>query len=374
MQFPPFALERWMTKYEMNVEYDLAESGIQPMTTAELFALDAEPDRHLRALLDLPLMYNEARGTAALRERIAATYPGLSADDILVTTGAIEANYLIFNALLRPGDGVVAVYPAYQQLYTVPETIGCDVRRLELTEETAYCYDIDALTQLVDGNTRLIVINTPHNPTGSALDAAQCEAIYALAESVDAYILSDEAYRWLTVDGQPLAPPMRTLGPRAISVGTVSKPFGLPGLRVGWLAATEEIAAQCWSLRDYTTLSPNGLSDYLARFALDHRDAILDRTARISAANLATLRQFISGRTNMFSWVEPRGGLLGMLRYNLDLSSFDLAGRLAEEASVMLAPGAAFGLEGRLRIGVGADPEKFNEGLRRVDDFFADLG
>lgn len=373
MRLTPFALERWMTTYETQVEYDLAESGIHPLTTAELLAFDPEPDRRASELLSIPLNYSEARGTEMLRGRIAATYDSLTADEILVTTGAIEANYLLFNALLEPGDEVVSVFPAYQQLYTVPEAIGCTVRTVVLREETGYRYDIEELRRLVTDRTRMIVINTPHNPTGAALTAAECAATYEIADSVGAYVLSDEAYRWLTVDGKPLPPPMRNLGPRAISVGTLSKPFGIPGLRLGWIAATAEIAARCWSYRDYTSLSPSGLSDYLACLAFAHREAILARTHDISARNLATFRGFLAEHRDLFSWVEPQGGLLGLLRYNLDLPSEEVANRLAEEASVMLAPGSAFGMEGRLRLGLGGQPDKFVAGLARAEEFFLGL-
>lgn len=373
MRLTPFTLERWMTTYETRVAYDLAESGIHPMTTAELLAFDPEPDRRAHELLNLPLNYSEARGTLGLRGRIAETYDGLTPDDILVTTGAIEANYLLFNALLTPGDEVVSVFPAYQQLYTLPEAIGCAVRTVVLHEEHHYRYDLDELRRLVTDRTRMIVINTPHNPTGSALTAADCAAVYALADAIGAYVLSDEAYRWLTVDGKPLPPPMRNLGPRAISVGTLSKPFGIPGLRLGWIAATADVAARCWAYRDYTSLSPGGLSDYLARLALEHRDAMLVRTHRISARNLATLRGFLAEHHDLFSWVEPQGGLLGLLRYHLDLPSEGVANRLAEEASVMLAPGSAFGMEGRLRLGLGARPDQFAAGLARVEQFFLRL-
>jgi aspartate/methionine/tyrosine aminotransferase len=373
MRLTPFALERWMTTYETRVEYDLAESGIHPLTTAELLAFDPEPDKRTHELLNIPLNYSEARGTLELRTRITETYDGLTPDDILITTGAIEANYLLFNALLAPGDEVVSVFPAYQQLYTVPEAIGCTVHTVKLREENGYRYDVDELRRLVNDRTRMIVINTPHNPTGSALTAAECAAVYALAESVGAYVLADEAYRWITVDGTPLPPPMRNLGPRAISVGTLSKPFGIPGLRLGWMAATAEIAARCWSYRDYTSLSPSGLSDYLACLAFAHREAILARTHDISAQNLAIFRGFMAEHRDLFSWVEPRGGLLGLLRYHLDLPSETVANRLAEEVSVMLAPGSAFGMKGRLRLGLGARPDRFVAGLARTEDFFLRL-
>lgn len=373
MRLAPFALERWMTTYETRVKFDLAESGINPLTTAELLAFDPEPERRARELLAIPLNYSEARGTEALRERIAATYVGLDSDSILITTGAIEANFVLFNVLLAPGDEVVSVYPAYQQLSSVPEAIGCTVHRVVLREENAYRYDVDDLRRAVTDRTRMIVVNTPHNPTGSALTADECAEVYAIADAVGASVLADEAYRWLTVDDKPLPPPMRDLGPRAISVGTLSKPFGIPGLRLGWIAATPEIVARCWAYRDYTSLSPNGLSDYLACLAFEHREAILARTHAISAQNLGTFRGFLAEHRDLFSWVEPRGGLLGLLRYAIDLPSETVANRLAEEASVMLAPGSAFGMEGRLRIGLGARPDRFVAGLARAEEFFLKL-
>src|SRR5262245_51454506 len=234
MKIETFLLERWMTRHEMNVRYDIAESGILPLSTNDLLAFEPPEQRQdtLRQLLDLPLGYSEARGTAALRSMLADTYERGDADHILVTTGAIEANYLLFNMLLDAGDHMIAPYPAYQQLYSVPKAIGCDVSLWHVGPETGYRYDIKALEKLVTPKTRLIVVNTPHNPTGAMMPPADAKRVYDLAESVGAMVIGDEAYRWLAVPGgEPFAPPMFDLGPRGISVGTLSKPFGLPGLR-----------------------------------------------------------------------------------------------------------------------------------------------
>jgi hypothetical protein len=254
----PFALERWMTAHELDVEYDIAESGICPLTARELLELlpPEEREARLQRLLDLPLGYSEARGTHELRSLLAGTYADCTPEDILVTTGAIEANFLLFNVLLNPGDHVIAPYPAYQQLYSVPRALGCDVDLWQIRPETGFRYDVDDLERLLRPDTRLIVINAPHNPTGAMLSAEEARRVYDLAESVGAHILSDEAYRWLTIPGgEELPPPMYDLGPLAISVGTLSKPFGLPGLRLGWMAAPGHVATQCWGLRDYVTLS-----------------------------------------------------------------------------------------------------------------------
>ncbi len=376
MKFEPFALERWMTTYETRVRYDIAESGILPLSVRELLAMEpaGQGEQTLQSLLNLRLGYNEANGTLALRELLAATYENCGPENILVTTGAIEANFLLFNALLQAGDHVVAPYPAYQQLYSVPRALGCDVDLWRIRPETGFAYDVDDLELLLRPTTRLIVINSPHNPTGALLSAADLERVYRLAESVGAVVMSDEAYRWLVMPGGPeLPPPVYNLGPLGISVGTLSKPMGLPGLRTGWIAAPAELIARCWATRDYVSLSPGKLNDALARLAVTHRETIFRRNAGIMATNLAAANAWIDEHRDVLSWIPPRAGLLALLRYRLDISSYDLANRLAEEYGVMLAPGAAFGVEGHLRIGIGADPAVFAAGLEATSRCLADL-
>jgi aspartate/methionine/tyrosine aminotransferase len=372
-----FALERWMTRWEMDVQYDIAESGIYPMTTRELLELAPEGERPalLDSWLDTRLGYSEARGSAALRQEIASTYADLTADQVLVTTGAIEANYLLFNTLLDAGDHVVAVNPAYQQLNSVPKAIGADVTLWKLREENAFQYDLDELERdLLRPNTKLIVVNTPHNPTGAMLNDADLDRIYALAEERGAYVLCDEAYRWLEMPGgEPLAQPIRDRGPLGISVGTFSKPFGLPGLRTGWIAATDEIVQACWSMRDYITLSPGKLNDALAFHAFRHRDQITARTRGIVRENMATANAWFDEWGELVSWTPPKGGLLALMRYTLDVPSSELADRLAGQYSVMLAPGSAFGFEGHLRIGVGQRPDLFKTGLEQTAQCLTDL-
>jgi aspartate/methionine/tyrosine aminotransferase len=213
----------------------------------------------------------------------------------------------------------------------------------------------------------MIVVNTPHNPTGAMLSASDLRVVYALADECDAWVLSDEAYRWLELPGgQPLAPPMRDLGARAISTGTLSKPFGLPGLRIGWMAAPADVVRRCWGLRDYISLSPGKLNDALAVLAFRHRGQIAARTREIVAANLDFAEHWFAENADLVSWAPPRGGLLALMKYDLGMPSLTLANRLAEEYSVMLAPGSAFGYEGYLRLGIGPSPEIFAEGLRQT--------
>lgn len=377
MKIERFELERWMTTWELDVDCDIAESGIAPLSLDDLldFGNDADRSTVLAELTALPLGYSEARGTAALRQAIVATYRDVDADDILVTTGAIEANFLLFNALLDAGDHVVAVAPAYQQLLSVPRAIGCDVSPWRLTPEQRFAFDLGELERLLRPSTKLIVINSPHNPTGSTLDENDLRQIAALAEERGALVLSDEAYRGLDHTGGPAMPPsMRDLTPNGISVGTLSKAYGLPGLRIGWIAADPEIARRCWGLRDYVSLSPGKLNDRLAHLALARQERIFARNREIIAANLATARDWFAANADLCSWTEPRAGLLALMRYHLDLPSDDIADGLAREARTMLAPGSTFGYEGYLRIGIGQHPAIFREGLRRTADYLRALG
>jgi aspartate/methionine/tyrosine aminotransferase len=242
-----FALERWMTAHELSASYDIAESGILPLSTNDLLAFAEPKERQaiLKGLLDTPLGYSEASGSLELRTTLANTYRDCGPENVLVTTGAIEANFLLFNVLLDPGDHVLAVNPAYQQLNSVTRAVGAEVSLWRIRPES-YRYDLDQLERLMTPRTRLIVVNTPHNPTGAMLSEEELGRVYGLAESVGAWVLCDEAYRWLEVPGgDPFAPPAFDYGSGAISVGTISKPFGLPGLRIGWMAAPAEIVTEC---------------------------------------------------------------------------------------------------------------------------------
>ena len=375
MKIEPFVLERWMTAHELTATHDIAESGILPLSTNDLISFEVPEEREalLEKLLETPLGYSDASGSLELKTTLAGTYRDCGPENILVTTGAIEANFLLFNVLLEPGDHVVAVNPAYQQLNSVPRAVGADVSLWRIGPE-GYRYDLDELERLITPRTRLIVVNTPHNPTGAMLDEEELGRVYDLAESAGARLLCDEAYRWLEVPGgDPFAPPAFDYGPSAISVGTVSKPFGLPGLRIGWMAAPPEIVTACWSMRDYVSLSPGKLSDALAILAFKHRDRIVERNRKIIGQNLEATNRFVEERSDFLSWTAPRGGLLALLRYELDVPSLELADRLSEDHGVMLAPGSAFGFEHHLRIGIGQDPTVFAEGLRRAGGFFDEL-
>ncbi len=375
MKIETFQLERWMTTWELNVTHDITESGISPLSIVNLLALsgiisERDERQYIDALLAAPQRYSEARGTVELRTSIANTYDAANADDVLVTTGAIEANYLVFNVLLSPGDHVVVTTPCYQQLVSIPKAIGCNVAEWRVTPESGFAFDLDALESLVTDKTKLIVVNSPHNPTGAFLGQPELERIARIADSVGAWVLSDEAYRWIEHPGSESAPPpFRDLYHRSVSIGTMSKLFGLPGLRLGWLAGTADLAAQCWAHRDYTSLSPAWLSDRFARLAVDNRYFIQQRNNGILGRNLRAARKWFSDNDDIVAWNEPKAGLLAMMDVIGIDNTDDLSERLAAEAGVMLAPGSVFGLPGYLRIGIGQEPSIFKEALDRTSAF-----
>lgn len=376
MNYEKFELERWMTRWELEVSHDICESGIKPYSLAELFSLlPSESAEELEETIrNVPLGYSEARGTIELRTALADTYTDTTAENILIATGAIEANFLIFNVLLQPGDHVIVVDPAYQQLQSVPKALGADVDLLSVVHEDGYYYDLDELRALVQPTTKLIVVNTPHNPTGAMLSDEQLSELVEIAREHDAWILCDEAYRWIEHPGGEAIPaPMRGRYEKGISVGTVSKPFGVPGLRIGWFAAPEEIVQAAWGIRDYVSLSPGKLSDIITTVVINHRDALIARNAKIIEANLQAANAWFAENDGLVSWIPPRAGLLAMMNYSAEIDSTTLGDRLAGEAGVMLAPGDAFGMPGRLRIGIGQDPVIFREGLEITSEFLKKL-
>ena len=376
MGYEPFALERWMTRWELEVTHDICESGIKPLSLSDIY--DLLPDAVARdldnAIRTTPLGYSEARGSAALRAALASTYKSTTAENILVTTGAIEANFLLFNVLLEPGDHAIVVDPAYQQLQSVPKALGADVDLLSVVHADGYYYDLAELRSLVKSNTKLIVVNTPHNPTGAMLSDDDLNEIVEIAREHDCWVLCDEAYRWIEhPGGEKIAAPMRGRYEKGISVGTVSKPFGVPGLRIGWFAAPEEIVQAAWGVRDYVSLSPAKMSDLITTVVVKYRESIIARNQAIIGKNLETASAWFRENSDIVSWIPPRAGLLGMLKYTADIDSTTLADRLAGEVGVMLAPGDAFGMPKSLRIGIGQDPEIFREGLEKTASFLRAL-
>jgi aspartate/methionine/tyrosine aminotransferase len=372
MRVEQFAMERMQSTWENLVDVNLSESGVHPMTPRELLE-----EKNLELVLDQALVYTQSNGTTELRTLIAAMYPGSSPDHIQVTNGGSEANYISIWRLVEPGDDVVMLVPNYMQTWGLVRGFGGTVREWPLIEDRAagrWRPDLDALATLVTSRTRLIVICTPNNPTGAALTSDELDRIARIAASHGAWVLSDEVYRGAELGDQE-SPSMWGRYERVIITSGLSKAYGLPGLRIGWIAGPPEFVASTWSYHDYTTIAPGALSDRLARVALDptRRPAILARTRRIVRENLPRIEAWLKAHDPMFSWIPPQAGAIVYVRYGYAINSTTLVTRLRDEKSVLIVPGDHFGMDGYLRLGFGERPEYLQHGLERLHALLSSL-
>jgi aspartate/methionine/tyrosine aminotransferase len=366
MKLEPFAMERMQSTYENQVEFNLSESGVHPLRLGEL--VDDEQSR--RALLDEALRYSQSNGTAELREMIAAHYTGATAANVQVTNGGSEANYITTWNLVEPGDEVVMMVPNYMQTWGLSRAFGGTIREWPLLPPHGaggWRVDLDALERLVGARTRLIIICNPNNPTGARFDAPALDRIAAIASRHGSWILSDEIYRGAELDGRETAS-MWGRSDRTIVTNGLSKAYGLPGLRIGWIVGPVGVMESLWSYHDYTTISPGALSDVLARRALEpaRRSGILARTRRILNENYPVIASWLDAQSGLFSYAPPDAGAIVYVRYHHEINSTDLVNRLRETKNVLIVPGDHFGMDQHLRIGFGEEPTYLRTGLERL--------
>ena len=372
MQLEQFDMERMQSTFENLVEFNLSESGVRALTPRELI----EDAGGLDGLLDQPLVYSQSNGTIELRTAIAALYPGAGIDHVEVTNGGSEANFITTFRLIEPGDEVVMLVPNYMQTWGLARAFGATVREWRFIEDRAagrWLVDLAALEALVNAQTRMIVICNPNNPTGARLTASELDGIARIADKHGAWILSDEVYRGAEIDGQETAS-MWGRSDRAIITSGLSKAYGLPGLRIGWIVAPPPLVAAFWSYHDYVTIAPGALSDRLARVALApaRRERLLERTRGILRTNLPLIEDWLRAAGG-FEWIAPEAGAIVYVRYGHAINSTALAHRVREEKSVLIVPGDHFGMDGYLRLGFGEPPAYNRTGLDRLREVLASL-
>jgi len=365
MRIAPFGVEMWMNEYETKCSYNLAETCVESLTVDQLLDLAGVRERALDELRGLKLTYGAIEGSDRLRAAIAALYERQRPDTVVVTHGAIGANALVYEALIEPGDRVVSVQPTYQQHYSIPESYGADVRILRLRKERGFLPDLDELDSLVTAGTKLIAINNPNNPTGALMDRAMLTTISAIARRAGAWVLCDEVYRGLDQEGSGTTVSMADLYEKGISTGSMSKAFSLAGLRLGWIAAPRDLLGEVAIHRDYNTISVGMIDDYFATLALEHADAVLARSRRLTRTNLAILDEWMS-REPALDWVKPRSGTTAFLELRDGRASREFCVRLLERTGVMLTPGSVMAMEGWLRIGYANATGVLREGLARL--------
>jgi aspartate/methionine/tyrosine aminotransferase len=367
MRLDPFQLERYFGQHEFSFPFPLAASDCDGLPLAELLSLSDAPTRDLWETLHLG--YTETQGHPLLRQEIAGMYLGCEPEQVLVAAPE-ELIFIAANCLVRNGDHVVCTFPGYQSLYSVAESLHAEVSRWEPDEADGWRFDPDRLAQLIRPSTRLIIVNFPHNPTGSLPCFDDYERIFEIAASHGIAVFSDEMYRLLERDEGERLPAAFELYDKAVSLSGVSKTLGLAGLRIGWLIVRDErLMRRLVQFKDYTTICSSAPSEILALAGLRARAAILARHHDRIERNLGLLEGFMTKYEPLFSWVPPRAGTVCFPRFKPDSLGTPEFCRLArEEAGVLLAPSTVFDYgERHLRIGAGR--ENFPEGLLRLSSF-----
>ena len=368
---PPFAsfeLERWQSDWEQRVEINVADSGVDPVPLGELL------DGDLGALAGHALHYPEVNGTQALRERIAALHPGCRPEQVLVTVGAAEANSLVVQTLVGPGSRVAVMTPGYQQVRGLAANAGADVVDLPLRQDRGWRPDLDAVAAAVRPGTALVSVNTPNNPTGAVLTDAELDAVVAAADRTGAWVHSDEVYRGAELDG-PEAPSAWGRSDRVLVVGSLSKAYGLSGLRVGWVVGPEEVVQELWRRHEYATIATGSLSMLLAERALEPatRARLLDRQRGLALAGRRTLLDWVAAHPDLVDIEPPAATALGLPRLLRHPDSVAVATAIREQADVLVCPGVYLGAEGHLRLSHALDPARTSTALARIADVLAGL-
>jgi aspartate/methionine/tyrosine aminotransferase len=362
-----FKLERFFARWEFVARFLLGSSDAESFRVDELLSF---ADVESRALWDgLRLGYTESPGHPLLRGEIAALYSGLTADDVLVFAGAEEAIFAFSNVSLGPGDHVIVTWPAYQSLVETARAVGADVSLLRLRHSSGWALDVDEVASLLRPTTAAVIVNAPHNPTGMLPDRSVFDALVALCERRGVRLFVDEVYRYgefLDVDRLPGACEATVSG---VSLGALSKPFGLAGVRIGWIATRDRaLLGRLSAFKDYLTICNSAPSEVLGIMALRAKDRLLSRNRGIVSSNLALLDAFFARRGDLFEWVRPRAGLVAFPRLLGSVSIDDFASRLVEEAGVMILPECVFDHTGNhFRIGFGR--KNMPEALAHFEEF-----
>ena len=363
MPLEPFAMERMQSTWENLVDYDMSESGVAPLTLRELVDMGFDLD----GFLEQPLGYSQSNGTIPLRERISALYPGSTIESIEVTNGTSEANFIVALSLLEPGDVVAMEVPNYMQIPGVARSLGAAVLSFHLQQESAWEPDWEAFDRVVGPDTKLLYLSNPNNPTGGVLSLEAMQRIVDRCERTGTWILADEVYLGAEID-RARTQSFWGMSERVIVTSGLSKAYGIPGVRIGWLVAPAALVQACWSQHDYITIGPNKLSDRVAQVATEtrNRERCYARTRAILQRNLKIAREWMPTFGGRLTWQEPQAGAIALVKYDADVPSLDIAELIRTRQSTLIVPGTHVGVDGYLRIWLGGREPFLREGLRRI--------
>ena len=370
MDIKPFAVEEWMNKYESGAKYNIAETCVDSISMDQLFALTGEDKpEFLDRLCARRLTYGDIDGLPEFLDGVWSLYGDkVEREHIVPTHGAAGANHLAFWSLISPGDRVISVTPTYQQLQSIPASLGADVDILQLRPENGFLPDLRELYRLAGPGTKMIVINNPNNPTGALMDTAMLNDIAEIADSVGAWVLCDEVYRRLNqVDAHSLS--IADLYEKGVSVGSMSKAFSLAGIRLGWIVTRSDEALKLLrSHRDYDLISCGVFDEMLAAVALRHAHTLLERSRRIVRENLAVLDAWVASEPRVW-YVKPRAGTTALIFYTASVPSYEFCEGLYKETGVFVTPGDCFGIPYSFRVGYAYGKQALVDGLAAISAY-----
>ncbi|MHA2156381.1 MAG: aminotransferase class I/II-fold pyridoxal phosphate-dependent enzyme [Candidatus Hodarchaeales archaeon] len=369
MKIETFELERRQSVWENRVEYNLTESGVHPYKLTELLKQE-EIDK----LLSLRIGYGQTNGSDELRETISLIYPKADLDNVLVTNGSSEANFVTVWSLLEPGDELILMLPNYMQIWGIARSFGIKVRPFHLKENLDWQPDMEEIRSLISPKTKMIVVCNPNNPTGAVLSENTMNQLVSLAKESDAWLYADEVYRGAELVGDETPTFWGRYDKTIIACG-LSKAYALPGLRIGWLVGSKSFIEKAWSYHDYTSISAGYLSNWIANKALqpEMRLKILTRNREMLRENLGILMDWVKKQGDKFTYIPPKAGGMVFLRYNFPLNSTKLTTKLREEKSCFIVAGDCFGMDGYIRIGIGSEKNYFLAGLDLLSEMLDEL-
>jgi aspartate/methionine/tyrosine aminotransferase len=365
MNIKTFMLERIQSLYENTVDYNLTESGFHPFTLKELLS-----DTEIDMLENTVLGYGQTNGSDKLRDIVAKNYNcGLNADNILITNGSAEANFIMCKTVLNKGDEVIMMIPNYMQIWGIAEELGCNVKPFHLREENNWQPDLDELERITTPDTKMIVLCNPNNPTGYTLSGYEMQKIIDIASKNDAWIYCDEVYRGAELNGVEIDSFIGTYD-KVLVNGGLSKAYALPGLRLGWIAGPKHIIDDTWAYHDYTSITAGILSHKIGEIALqpDKKREILNRNRSMLNENLKHMREWIDSKGDKFKLISPKAGGMAFIKYDLpNVNSTKLSDWLRENKSLFILAGDCYGMDGYFRLGIGERKDYLLEGLNRLE-------
>lgn len=374
MKIKRYFMEDWLND-SRQVQYNLSSSGCEDFYLKELLELCNTDISELNKIF---LGDNDTFGSFLLREEICKSYSNVKPDDIMVSNGSSEALFIFFNELLEEGDEVVVPFPAFQCLYEIPVSIGCNMKYLNLLECEGWKLDIGKLDSLVTPKTKLIIINNPHNPFGWTLNEGELMKIGEIAAKNNCYLLFDEHYRYLPLkQGTELISSgydiCKSINPKTFASGSMIKCFGIVGIRIGWLIGERQVLLACRDFKDYMTHTAPELTDYIAYISLKNKEKIIETKKKHILSNLERLNCFMKNNSSFFKYVPPTGGVVCFPEIKADMAATDFCKELFEKFSISLLPGFSFEVDKHFRMNIGINSGTFNEALDKMHEFMNSL-